>query len=125
MDSTSEMILAVMAAAAQEESKTKSNSMNWSLENRLKKGKFLTPVLLGYDHDEDGNLVINQEEAVPVKMIYYMYLAGFPLKEIAEILMQLKRPTKLGNEKWSAATVRFIMQNERYCEKESHCRLLK
>ena len=115
LDSTSEMILAVMAAAAQEESKTKSNSMNWSLENRFKKGKFLTPVLLGYDHDEDGNLVINQEEAVTVKMIYYMYLAGFPTKEIAEILMQLKRPTKIGNEKWSAATVRSIMQNERYC----------
>lgn len=27
--------------------------MNWSFENHFKKRKFLTPVLLGYDHDED------------------------------------------------------------------------
>lgn len=115
LDSTSEMILAVMAAAAQEESKTKSNSMNWSLENRFKKGKFLTPVLLGYDHDEEGNLIINEEEAKTVRMMFYMYLAGFPLKEIAEILTELERKTKLGNTKWSAATVRSVMQNERHC----------
>lgn len=115
LDSTSEMILAVMAAAAQEESKTKSNSMNWSLENRFKKGKFLTPVLLGYDHDEEGNLIINEEEAKTVRMMFYMYLAGFPLKEIADILTELERKTKLGNTKWSAATVRSVMQNERHC----------
>lgn len=115
LDSTSEMILTVMAASAQEESKTKSNAMNWSLENRFKKGKFLTPVLLGYDHDEDGNLVINEEEAQTVKLIFYMFLSGFPLSEVAEILTQLKRKTKLGNIRWSAATIRSILQNERYC----------
>ena len=115
LDSTSEMILTVLAAAAQEESKTKSNSMNWSLENRFKKGKFLTPVLLGYDHDEDGNLVVNQEEATTVKLIFYLFLSGFPLKEIAEVLTDLGRKTKLGNTKWSAATVKSIMQNERQC----------
>ena len=115
LDSTSEMILAVMAAAAQEESKTKSNAMNWSLENRFKKGKFLTPVLLGYDHDEDGNLIINEEEAKTVKMIFYMYLSGFPTTEIADILTDLERKTKLGNTKWSSSTVRAVMQNERHC----------
>ena len=115
LDSTSEMILAVMASAAQEESKTKSNSMNWSLENRFKKGKFLTPVLLGYDHDEDGNLVINEDEAKTVRMIFYMYLAGYPLKEIADILMDLERETKPGNTKWTGSTVRSILKNERHC----------
>lgn len=115
LDSTSEMILAVMAAAAQEESKTKSNAMIWSLEKRFEKGRFLTPVLLGYDHDEDGNLVINEEESQTVKLIYYLYLSGFPISEIAEILTQLKRKTKLGNTQWYDSTVRAVMQNERHC----------
>lgn len=115
LDSTSEMILAVMAAAAQEESKTKSNAMIWSLEKRFEKGRFLTPVLLGYDHDEDGNLVINEEESQTVKLIYYLYLSGFPISEIAEILTQLKRKTKLGNTRWYDSTVRAVMQNERHC----------
>lgn len=115
LDNTSEMILTVLATAAQEESKTKSNSMNWSLEKRFDNGQFLTPVLLGYDHDEDGNLVINQEEALTVRLIYYTFLAGFPLSEIAEILMELQRSTKKGNLTWSGSSVRAILTNERYC----------
>lgn len=35
LDATSELLLTVLAASAQEESKTKSNSMNWSLEKRF------------------------------------------------------------------------------------------
>ena len=47
LDATSELLLTVLAASAQEESKTKSNSMNWSLEHRFDNGNYLTPVLLG------------------------------------------------------------------------------
>ena len=115
LDNTSEMILTVLAAAAQEESKTKSNSMNWSLEKRFDNCNFLTPVLLGYDHDEDGNLIVNQEEALSVRLMFFTYLAGFPLSEIAELLMELKRPTKKGNMKWTSNSVRAILSNERYC----------
>ena len=115
LDNTSEMILTVLAAAAQEESKTKSNSMNWSLEHRFDNGNFLTPVLLGFDHDENGNLVINPDEAFTVRMIFYLFLYGFPLSEIAELLTDLKRPTKKGNTKWSASSVRQILTNERHC----------
>lgn len=31
----------------------------WTIEQRFSRGIFLTPKLLGYDVDEDGNLVIN------------------------------------------------------------------
>lgn len=63
LDNTSEMMLAVLSAAAQEESHTKSEIMNISIEQRFSRGIFLTPKLLGYDKDEDGNLVINETEA--------------------------------------------------------------
>ena len=48
--------------------------MNWSIDRRFSRGLFLTPALLGYDQDEDGNLVVNQDEAQTVKVIYYLYL---------------------------------------------------
>lgn len=70
---------------------------------------------MGYDVDEDGNLVINKEEAETVRLCYYLFLNGFPTAEIAEILMQLKRKTKLGNTKWSSGTVGSLLRNERYC----------
>ena len=52
LDNTSEMMLAVLSAAAQEESHTKSEIMNISIEQRFSRGIFLTPKLLGYDKDE-------------------------------------------------------------------------
>ena len=48
--------------------------MNSSIEMRFKRGIFLTPPLLGYDKDENGNLVINEEESKTVKLIFYLYL---------------------------------------------------
>ena len=115
LDNTSEMMLAVLSAAAQEESHTKSEIMNISIEQRFSRGIFLTPKLLGYDVDEEGNLVINEEEAKTVRLCYYLFLNGFPTTEIAEILMQLKRKTKLGNTKWSSGTIVSLLRNERYC----------
>ena len=44
--------------------------MNWSIDRRFSRGIFLTPELLGYDRDENGELVINPQEAETVKVIY-------------------------------------------------------
>jgi len=115
LDNTSEMMLAVLSAAAQEESHTKSEIMNISIEQRFSRGIFLTPKLLGYDVGEDGNLEINKDEAETVKLCFYLFLNGFPTSEIAEIMMQLARPTKLGNYKWTVSTVVNLLKNERYC----------
>ena len=74
LNSNSEMALSFIATLAQEESHTKSEIMNASIEMRFKRGVFLTPVLLGYDQDDDGNLIINEEEAKTVRLIFFMYL---------------------------------------------------
>ena len=115
LNQTSEMILTVLSAAAQEESHTKSEIMNISIEHRFSRGIFLTPELLGYDKDEDGNLVINPEEAETVKVIYYLYLNGFSISEIADLLTEYGRKTKLGNTEWNPGSIMKIIQNERHC----------
>lgn len=115
LDDNSEMQLSFLATLAQEESHNKSQSMNRSIEMRFERGIFLTPVLLGYDHDEDGNLIINEEEAKTVKLIYAMYMAGEDCVTIAETLTELERITKKNNKIWSSSSVYGILQNERYC----------
>ncbi|MDD3013662.1 MAG: recombinase family protein, partial [Candidatus Gastranaerophilales bacterium] len=72
LDSNSEMILVIMATLAQEESHNKSEVMNASIEMRFKRGIFLTPSLLGYDRDDDGNLILNQEEAKTIRLVFFM-----------------------------------------------------
>lgn len=114
-DPKSEMVLSFMATLAQEESHTKSEIMNASIEMRFRRGIFLTPILLGYDHDEDGNLVINEGEAKIVKLIFMMYLNGCTCQEIADTLTELGCMTKKGNTVWSPGSILQILQNERHC----------
>lgn len=115
LDENSEMSLSFIATLAQEESHTKSEIMNASVEMRFKRGIFLTPKLLGYDHDENGNLVINEEEAKTVRLIFFSYLFGYTSQQIADALTDLDRLTKRGNDVWSSGSVLQILSNERYC----------
>lgn len=115
LDSTGRLILTILSSVAEEESHTKSMIMEWSIEKRFGRGIFLLPELLGYDKDEEGNLVVNPEEAETVKVIYYLYLNGYSFNEIAEILTDYGRKTKKGNTEWSPGSLYGIIQNERHC----------
>ena len=115
LNSQSEMTIAFLSTMAQEESHNKSDIMNSSIEMRFKRGIFLTPPLLGYDLDADGKLIINEEEAKTVRLIFFMYLFGYSCAQIAETLTQLKRKTKKGNTTWSGSAVLQQLQNERHC----------
>ena len=48
-----EFMLSFLATFAQEESVKKSEAMNWSIHQRFKDGKLLTPAPLGYDRQKD------------------------------------------------------------------------
>jgi DNA invertase Pin-like site-specific DNA recombinase len=115
LSNDSEMALEIHNMLSQEESRTKSTSMTGSIKMRFSRGIFLTPELIGYDLDENHNLVINEEEATTVKLIFFMYLYGYSTEMIAETLTSLQRPTKLGRFKWSASTVHGVLSNERHC----------
>lgn len=84
LDNNGRMILTILASVAEEESHSKSVIMNWSIERRFRKGLFLTPELLGYDRDEDGDLIVNEDEAETVKAIYYLFLYN-PTKQMFAI----------------------------------------
>ena len=45
--------------------------------------------LLGYDQDENGKLIINEEEAKTVRLIFFTYLYGYSTSQIAELLTAL------------------------------------
>ena len=82
---------------------------------RLDHGILLTPKLLGYTHDSDGNLIVNEDEAPTVKLMFYMYLHGYSTQQIADKLNELQRKSSLGNIKWTSSGVVQILRNERHC----------
>ena len=115
LDNTSEMILAVLSATAQEESRTKSEIMNISIEQRFSRGIFLLTELLGFRKDENGNLIINEDEADTVRICFYLFLGGYSTKEIAELLTVLGRKRKHGSRSWSTRDIYGILKNEKHC----------
>lgn len=115
LNEDSQMALSFQATMAQEESHTRSRSMESSLRMRLDGGLPLTPKLLGYSHDGNGQLVINSEEASTVKLIFYMYLYGYSTAEIADKLTRLGKMTYLGNVNWTSGTIVQVLRNERHC----------
>ena len=115
LNDDNQVALSFQAAMADEESHVRSRSMESSLRMRLDHGLPLTPKLLGYKHNADGQLIINEEEAPTVKLVFFMYLYGYSTQQIADALTALERKTYLGNIKWTAGSIVQILRNERHC----------
>ena len=109
------MPLTLYASMAEEESRAKSRSMETSLRMRLDHGLPLTPKLLGFEHDEDGKLIMNPETYRIPKLMFFMCLFGYSTQQIADKLTKLGKKTYLGNMKWTAPGVVETLRNERYC----------
>lgn len=116
MDDKTDMVLSLMASIAQEESRSISANIRWAIRNRMKNGtqKIPTSGLLGYDTDEDGNMVIIEKEAEIVRTIYKSFVQGVHPGLIAVRLNGLELKTVYGND-WSGSSVRKILRNEKYC----------
>ena len=115
LNDDSQLALSFQATMAEEESHTRSRSMESSLRMRLDNGIPLTPKLLGYTHDLDGNLIPNPAEAPTVKLAFYMYLYGYSTQQIADAFIALGRKSYLGNIKWTSTGIVQILRNERHC----------
>ena len=115
LDTTGALVLTILATVAEEESRSKSFIMNWSVEKRFSSGIFLLPEPIGFDKDEDGNLVINPNEAETVKVMYDLFVNGWKIQEIADLLTEYQRPTKKGNTEWSPRSIHGVLENERNC----------
>lgn len=116
LDDKTEMVLSLMASIAQEESRSISANISWAIRKRMENGtqKIPTACLLGYASDEDGNLVIVEQEAEIVKYIYKSFLKGDHLNTIASRLNKKGCTTVMGND-WTGYSVRNILRNEKYC----------
>lgn len=82
-------------------------------ERKAKNGGWHGGKIYGYDNNE-GNLVINQQEAKTIMLIFNLKRKKKSLKIIAKTLTDLKIPTKRGNERWSPSTIKKMLNNPIY-----------
>ena len=112
---TGEVLLTVLGLCAQEESRLKSASIIWAVDNLFKQGKFYAFPILGYDKEKgrDKPLIINEKEAKTVRLCYAMTVMGYSFSEIAKTMTMLGLKSKLGNVRWTVGGVVALLSNEK------------
>ena len=65
LDSKGKVLLSILSSLAQDESRSISENSTWGIRRRFEQGKVAVNCtkFLGYDKDENGNLVINEKQA--------------------------------------------------------------
>ena len=113
----SELYLVIYAGFAQSESESISKHITWTYRKNFEDGKvsFQYKRLLGYRKGEDGKPEIVPEEAAIVERIYEMFLAGQPVKVIAQTLQAEKIEIPGKNLSFSKNMIMNILRNEKYC----------
>ena len=77
-DSSGELLLTIMSSLSQEESRSISLNVTWGVRKGMQDGKVHVAYknFLGYDKGEDGNLVVNEEQAKVVRRIFSFFIQG-------------------------------------------------
>jgi len=115
-DPKSELIMTIMASIAQEESRSISQNVVWGKRKMFAKGKVTIPFgsFLGYKKGENGEIEINEAEALIVREIYRLFLIeGLTCHAIAARFNSRGLKTKK-KSKWSKNSIKAILTNEKY-----------
>ena len=116
MDAKGEVLITIMASLAQQESESLSQNVKMGIQYRYQQGKVFVNHnhFLGYTKDAQGNLVIEPEEAKVIKRIFYSYLNGMSMQQIADSLKADGILTGGKTKNWRSSSVAQILKNEKY-----------
>jgi len=109
-----ELMISLLAARAQEESRSASENQKWRIKRKYEKGEPINGNALGY-RLVDGQFLIDEEEEQTVLRIFSMYLSGMGTTAIAKKLREDGVKTRLGLTNWSIYGIQKLLKNEKYC----------
>ena len=112
----SDLMISIIESFAQAENESRSENIKWGIKQGAASGvsKLYDRKCYGYKHDEDGKLIIDEETAENVKMIFDLYLRGQSVLGIIKELEKRKIPSPTGKEKWCKRTIDVMLSNEKY-----------
>lgn len=115
-NTSSDLMVAVIESIAQAENESRSENIKWGIKQRAAQGtsKLYDRKCYGYRHNEDGHLVIDEETAKNVKLIYDLYLSGQSVVGIIKELAKRKILSPIGKAKWCKRTIDVMLSNEKY-----------
>lgn len=113
---TPDSVIDLYAAFAQAESQTRSESIKFGIQNRMRSGRTILNhrQFLGYTKGPDGVLQIVPEEAEIVRKIFDLYIQGNGVRKIKTYLESHGIKTVTGKTEWSTSTIDRMLSNEKY-----------
>lgn len=110
------LYISVHESFAQAENETRSANIKWGNKQRAANGtsKLYDRKCYGYSNDEDGKLIIVDEEAKVVRLIFEWYLQGDSVGCIIKKLKQQGIKTSTGKDNWSKRTIDTMLSNDKY-----------
>ena len=108
-----ELLISILAARAQEESRSASENQLWRIKKSYEKGIPVTGNCLGY-RMVDHQFLVDEEEEQIVLRIFSMYLSGMGPIAIAKKLTEEGVKNRFGEVSWSRTAVMKILRNEKY-----------
>lgn len=116
MEASGELMFTILSSLAQEESRNISENCTWGIRSKFKKGiaHINTYRFMGFAKDEEGRLIIDEEQAKIVRRIYDQFLQGMNPSEIAWDLVEDNVPGVTGEAKWTKITIVGMLKNEKY-----------
>lgn len=112
----STLLISTIEACTQSENETRSANIKWGIKQRAGNGSlgFYRRKCYGYDKDKNGELVINEEKAAVVKLIFELYLDGQSVDGIVKELKARNIKSSTGKDTWPKRSVDKMLSNEKY-----------
>lgn len=109
-------MIGILAVFAQLEREQIQERMTMGKEARAKQGKFRGggKVPVGYEY-VDGNLIVNEYEAMQIREIHFLYQQGYSMKKIARTFDEKGYSHKYGS--WNENRIKKVLSNKLYTGK--------
>ena len=112
----SSLLISTIEACTQAENETRSANIKWGIKQRASNDSlgFYRRKCYGYDKDENGDLVINEEQEAIVRLIFDLYLDGKSILGIIKELKERSIKSPTGKDNWPKRSVEEMLSNEKY-----------
>lgn len=116
LEMSGELLLTILSSVAQQESETISSHVKLGLKMKSQRGELVGfNNCYGYHYDSKTNkMIIIEDEASIVKLIFKNYLDGHGCDYIAKLLTEMKVETRRNKGNWLPSTIMKILKNEKY-----------
>ena len=111
----SELLLTIYESLAQADNESRSQNIKLGHRYRAMDGtsKLYHRKCYGYDHDKEGLLIVNEEQAKVIRQIFAWYLEGNSIVALIKLLEENHIPSPRGKAKRSKRAFETILSNEK------------